>query len=77
MRESYRFDPDCQEQNENESPEGQVILTLGQAAKPRDLGRQNRAAMERMLELCSSDRYIDRGTPFTVEEYFEGAMAGV
>jgi hypothetical protein len=26
--------------------------------------------MERMLELCWKDGYIDRGTPFTVDEYF-------
>lgn len=49
---------------------------VGADFMPSGLGRQNRAAMERMLALCSSDGYIDRGTPFTVEEYFEGAMAG-
>lgn len=42
---------------------------------PVGLGKQNRAAVARMLELCWSDGYIDRGTPFTVEEFFEGRNA--
>ena len=40
---------------------------------PAGLGGKNRAAMERMLALCWQDGYIDRGTPFTVEEYFHPA----
>jgi 4,5-dihydroxyphthalate decarboxylase len=40
---------------------------------PAGLDGKNRAAMERMLALCWSDGYIDRGTPFTVEEYFNAS----
>lgn len=43
---------------------------VGAGFLPAGLGVQNRAAMARMLELCASDGYIDRGTPFTVEEFF-------
>jgi hypothetical protein len=30
-------------------------------------------AISRMLELCWKDGYIDRGRPFTVDEYFDGS----
>jgi 4,5-dihydroxyphthalate decarboxylase len=37
---------------------------------PAGLGGKNREAVERMLELCWKDGYIDRGKPFPVEEHF-------
>jgi len=55
------------------------ITTAEQAAAvgadflPAGLKGKNRAAAERMLELCWKDGYIDRGKPFTVEEYFHEA----
>jgi 4,5-dihydroxyphthalate decarboxylase len=43
---------------------------IGADFLPAGLKGKNRAAMERMLELCWTDGYIDRGKPFTVDEYF-------
>jgi 4,5-dihydroxyphthalate decarboxylase len=37
---------------------------------PAGLKGRNREAVERMLELCWKDGYIDRGKRFAVEEYF-------
>ena len=37
---------------------------------PAGLKGRNRAAIAHMLDLCWKDGYIDRGRPFTVEEYF-------
>jgi 4,5-dihydroxyphthalate decarboxylase len=45
-------------------------VAIGADFVPAGLSAQNRAAMERMLDLCWKDGYIDRGTPFTVDEYF-------
>jgi 4,5-dihydroxyphthalate decarboxylase len=50
--------------------EAEQASAVGADFLPAGLGRQNRAAMERMLELCWQDGYIDRGKPFTVDEYF-------
>jgi len=53
-----------------------AITTAEQAAAvgtdflPAGLGAKNREAMDRMLDLCWKDGYIDRGMPFTVDEYF-------
>jgi len=40
---------------------------------PAGLNAQNRKAMERILDLCWKDGYIDRGKPYTVDEYFHPA----
>ena len=37
---------------------------------PAGLNAKNRAAMERMLELCAKDGYIEGGKRVTVDEYF-------
>jgi 4,5-dihydroxyphthalate decarboxylase len=46
------------------------VAAVGGDFLPAGLNDQNRAAMERMLELCWKDGYINRGRPFTVAEYF-------
>jgi 4,5-dihydroxyphthalate decarboxylase len=46
---------------------------IGADFLPAGLGAQNRAAVERMLDLCWKDGYIDRGRPFTVDEYFHAS----
>ena len=40
---------------------------------PAGLKGRNREAISRMLELCWADGYIDRGRPFTVDEYFHAS----
>jgi hypothetical protein len=44
---------------------------LGADFTPAGLKGRNREAIERMLELCWKDGYIDRGRPFTIDEYFD------
>jgi 4,5-dihydroxyphthalate decarboxylase len=38
---------------------------------PAGLKGRNREAIARMLDLCWKDGYIDRGRPFSVDEYFD------
>ncbi|HEY1504424.1 MAG TPA: hypothetical protein VGF92_09000, partial [Stellaceae bacterium] len=46
---------------------------VGAVFTPAGLKGRNREAISRMLELCWKDGYIDRGRPFTVDEYFDGS----
>ncbi len=48
---------------------------LGRDFSPAGL-KSNRAAMAKMLELCYAQGYVDRGRPFTVEEYFHPSTLG-
>ncbi len=45
------------------------IAAVGRDFTPAGL-KTNRPAVAKMLELCWQDGYVDRGRPFTVEEFF-------
>lgn len=44
---------------------------------PAGLKGHNRVALSRMLELCWKDGYVDRGRPFTVDEFFHESTLGL
>ncbi|HKT19421.1 MAG TPA: hypothetical protein VJR47_15335 [Stellaceae bacterium] len=49
----------------------ELAAAVGAEFLPAGLKGGNRAAVSRMLELCWKDGYIDRGRPFTLDEYFD------
>jgi 4,5-dihydroxyphthalate decarboxylase len=53
--------------------QAEQAAAIGADFTPAGLNAQNREAMERMLELCAADGYIEGGKRVTVEEYFDGA----